>query len=736
MYELDEIKNSKGMHMAHLNIRSLSSKWENFKANFMNKNIHVLGLSETWLNDRLPNKMFDLSSDYLFYRNDRNWKENNSNVIKKGGGVGLYVNKNLHSSDINFKRFNCSNKYIECQWVSMKQNHNKLILIGNLYRPPQGDVDVFTQYIENVLDEIELDSIELFLMGDYNIDFLDKKDPKSKKLLDMIEPLGLRQLIKEPTRLTLDRNSCLDLFITNCDNICKVGVSTINISDHLPILLTRKRIKSLERKCNFTGRSYRNYEKDMFQQLVIDANWNAFDTSTTVAKKWKCLLDIIRGNIDRMCPLKVFKIKQEKEPWISNQLIELIKDKDYALKRAKNKKDPMLWAEAKRLRNHCTKRLREARAEYIKDNLDNNLGDQKKFWKNIQNIIPSSKKKKTGNFKLKDEITGLDIDENETAQYINEFFVNIGPNLAKKCDQQWRFNGNHCAQNIDNIVTNLDEIVKLCKEININKSSCVEQLSSEILRDAFLAVPEKLLELFNLSFELSEIPADWKIAKVTPLPKAGNSSSVGNLRPVSLLPLPSKIIEKIVHNRIYNHCENNNILDERQGGFRPSHSTCITTAHCINDIYKAMNNNKILIATYIDAMKAFDTVDHQILLQKAEYYGIKGDTLSWLRNYLTERYQCTISNNVISDTKLITCGVPQGSVCGPLLFLLYINDIAKVLDHCKVSLYADDTVIYVAHDNVNSALELLQGDLNNLSSWCTRNKLTINSRKTNIVFMV
>ena len=182
------------------------------------------------------------------------------------------------------------------------------------------------------------------------------------------------------------------------------------------------------------------------------------------------------------------------------------------------------------------------------------MGDQNKFWKNIQNVIPSSKKKNFGSFKLVDDNSGLDIEEEKTAQYINDFFVNIGPNLAKKCDRPWRFDGRSCAHNMDNIQTDIVEVTKLCSQIDINKSSCIEHLSSEILRDAFLAVPRKLVELFNLSFVTSEIPLDWKIAKVTPLPKAGNSSNVGNLRPVSLLPLLSKLIEKIVHNRIYTHC--------------------------------------------------------------------------------------------------------------------------------------------------------------------------------------
>ena len=274
------------------------------------------------------------------------------------------------------------------------------------------------------------------------------------------------------------------------------------------------------------------------------------------------------------------------------------------------------------------------------------------------------------------------------------------------------------------------EIIKLCKEININKSSCIDHLSSEILQDAFLIIPEKLTEVFNLSFGNAVIPKSWKLAKVTPLQKPGDKNNVGNLRPVSLLPLPSKLIEKIAHNRIYIHCENNNILDDRQGGFRPGHSTAQTTTLFLNDIYTAINNNETTIAIYIDAMKAFDTVNHQILLKKAEKYGITGKVLDWLGDYLNERYQCTIANNICSEQKLITCGVPQGSVCGPLLFLLYINDIACIMKNCKVSLYADDTVLYVTNEDINVAISDIQEDLNNLAAWCDRNKLTINSKKT------
>ena len=191
-----------------------------------------------------------------------------------------------------------------------------------------------------------------------------------------------------------------------------------------------------------------------------------------------------------------------------------------------------------------------------------------------------------------------------------------------------------------------------------------------------------------------------------------------------------------MHQRIYEFCEENNLLDIRQGGFRPNYSTISTTAFFLNDIYSAMNENKATIAVFIDAMKAFDTVNHDILLKKIHALGLRGNVGNWLKNYLTNRQQCTVANNFVSELKNITCGVPQGSVCGPLLFLLYINDLPKSLNYSKVSLYADDTVIYVTESDIKHAENLLQQDLNSLQTWCNMNKLTINCKKTNIVFMV
>ena len=170
------------MHIAHLNIRSIVNKWDVFKAQFMSSNLHVLGLSETWLHEKLPTNLFKLSNEYVLLRWDRTWSENNSLQAKKGGGLGTYIRKSLNYSENDNNNLNISSKDVEAQWISIQNTHLKTIIIGNLYRPPQGNITSFIEYLENSFDMFDLDKVELFLMGDFNIDDADKSNVDSKKL--------------------------------------------------------------------------------------------------------------------------------------------------------------------------------------------------------------------------------------------------------------------------------------------------------------------------------------------------------------------------------------------------------------------------------------------------------------------------------------------------------------------------------------------------------------------------
>ena len=222
------------------------------------------------------------------------------------------------------------------------------------------------------------------------------------------------------------------------------------------------------------------------------------------------------------------------------------------------------------------------------------------------------------------------------------------------------------------------------------------------------------------------------MANVIPLKKGGDPTDVNNLRPVSLLPLPGKLAERIMHSHLSKYIEENNFLNKNQGGFRKNHSVS-TTAKFVDDILVGLNNKQYTVATFIDLKKVFDTINHMILIKKLPHFGINDKIISWIKNYLKNRKQkCTV-NGRTSCEREITCGVPQGSILGPLLFLLFINDIDQNLIHSKVQLYADDTVLYACHDLEGFAHQWVVEDIGLLMRWCCNNRLTININKTKVM---
>ena len=242
---------------------------------------------------------------------------------------------------------------------------------------------------------------------------------------------------------------------------------------------------------------------------------------------------------------------------------------------------------------------------------------------------------------------------------------------------------------------------------------------------------EKLKYIYDQIVKTGIFPSDWKCATIIPLKKVPNTNSVNELRPISLLPLPSKIFEKIIHNRLIDHLETNDYLDPHQGGFRKNNSTINTTAKFTNDIFNAINTRDLTMATFVDMAKAFDTVNHKILLNRLELLGISGNVLKLLRNYLTDRKQSTMANGITSRLDNVTCGIPQGSTVGPLMYIIYMNDISTSLKNCKYQLYADDTVLYLSENClcINDATNRMCTDLGTFKKWCDKNKLTMNVKK-------
>ena len=242
--------------------------------------------------------------------------------------------------------------------------------------------------------------------------------------------------------------------------------------------------------------------------------------------------------------------------------------------------------------------------------------------------------------------------------------------------------------------------------------------------------------LINNYIESGIVPDNLKIAKIVPIFKAKETHLVKNYRPISLLPVISKILERVVHQNLFSFLNTNKILFPNQYGFRKNHSTTNAVMELVTNIIKAKDTTKSTLSVFLDLSKAFDTLNHAILLRKLEFYGIRGIALKWFCNYLTNRKQFVIYNNESSNTEVISCGVPQGSVLGPLLFLVYINDISNCLHYSKIILFADDATIYISSNNIDSLFYNLNADLADLADWFKANKLALNVNKSNYLLFL
>ena len=462
-------------------------------------------------------------------------------------------------------------------------------MIVNIYRPPQGKYKAFCSTITDSFFKANLkDNTEIYLLGDFNINFAEKKSLEFKELDFTMKALGLRQFVNEPTRSYFKngmlRESTLDLIFTNSEFIKSTKVLDMNISDHQAVMITRKKSYIKPTKIDFFGRSYKNYVKEDFQELVQNADWTGFFESQDPNYLWGIMSNIITTSIDGMCPMKNFRVNEFKEPWMTNEAIEAIRDKDRLLGRARRSRREADWLEAKRMRNEVGKNVRNLKADFLKQQQEAHKSNPKKFWSTVSSIIPK-KKSNPGEIWLKDKDNTSLIGSGKSASYFNEFFSQVGANLAKEFNGKWNYYGERVDEDIQQISTDREEVIKLCKEINMYKSSGIDELSSRICKDAFLAIPDQLTYLFNCSLSTAIFPDVWKKAKVVPLFKGGNREDVSNYRPVSLLPLPGKLLEKLVHKGINYFLEENEFLCEYQGGFRKGFSTVYTIADLTDDLW-------------------------------------------------------------------------------------------------------------------------------------------------------
>ena len=472
-----------------------------------------------------------------------------------------------------------------------------------------------------------------------------------------------------------------------------------------------------------------NGSKQKLNATSNDANALANDL------RWR-----LDGCVERHAPLKKLpdkEVKRRLNPWMTNKILKIMAVRDRLFARKKREPENLTVLNAyKRVRNKVSNEIKKAKNTHYKKYFVSHCNNIKKTWEGIRKIINPGKQVGYGISQL--NIKGKIIDDPKAiAAGINDFFVNVGPNTEKTVPKA----GNITPQKFlrdrnrhELIVTHIseDEVLKIIQSLPI-KSTGPASMPLKLLKLVANIVTVPLCHLINISFSTGVFPDAWKVAKVIALHKGGPSDNVNNYRPISLLSIFDKIIEKIMHKRLSEFLDKYDILFINQFGFRKKSSTIHALLDITERIRKTMDNGKYGCGVFIDLKKAFDTVNHDILLLKLEHYGVRGNILNWFRSYLTERKQYVYFNGASSETLPLSCGVPQGSVLGPLLFLVYINDLPNISDKLKFFLFADDTNLYYESDDLLELERTMNHELKKLSLWLNVNRLALNISKTNFI---
>ena len=383
-----------------------------------------------------------------------------------------------------------------------------------------------------------------------------------------------------------------------------------------------------------------------------------------------------------------------------------------------------------------TRELKRSKIEYHRKHFESLNSSIKKTWDAIRKIVNV---KKSTHFSISQlNINGkITDDPNEITNKINSYFVNVGPQTEKGVPKVPNISPNKFLKNrnqVNFIIAHISEedILKVITSLP-NKSTGPAGIPLKLLKVVADIIVVPLCIIINLSFSTGVFPDIWKVAKVIPLHKGGSTDELNNFRPISLLSIFDKIIEKLMHARLYLFLEENQILCKNQFGFKKKSNCAHSLIEITERIKESVDKGKFGCGIFIDLKKAFDTVNHNILLLKLEHYGIRGALLKWFESYLSNRKQYVFYNGVSSKVLPITCGVPQGSVLGPLLFLIYINDLPNISDKLQFFLFADDTNIYFDSFDLKSLEKTVNEELKKLCLWLNINRLALNVSKTNFV---
>ena len=746
---IDIIKQKQGiLKCLSLNIQSLNAKFDQLRIYLdylqeQNCKFDIICLQETWINENNCNvDMFQLDGYQLISQCCSSTSH---------GGLAIYISDKIRYNILAITASE-SNSW-EGMFLKLSLSNNKCITVGNVYRPPRyriEDYDTFLSEFENLLETF---SGEVIIGGDLNIDLLKiNEKPKINEYFETILANGYFPKITYPTRLTRNNGTLIDNFFCKISkNFSKTssGICTFKLSDHQPYFVCLDFLTVKQSKYKLVE-IYKNNETSHDNFCKYLDNANIAENLNNISDPNECyntLERILKIGIEKYMPkvtTKFNKHKHRKTPWITSGLVKSIKFRDKLyLKLKSTPSESSLYSQLKinlsTYNKILKKAIREAKQSYYYKQFNKYKNDMKNTWKTIKTIICNTNK----NTDMPNSfiIDGNKIDDKQTiADRFNSFFTNIGKDLATKITPpKNKLFQDFLKKPVKSVCnfhhTTEEDILKIINNLKPKTSKGHDSMSSVLLKHVKHQIVKPLSQIINKTIDTGIFPDKLKIARVLPIYKKDDKSKLENYRPISILPAISKVFEKVLSHQINQHFLNNKLYYSSQYGFRQSHSTELTVLEIVDRIAYQMDQDNVPLNIYIDLSKAFDTIDHKILLHKLQYYGLNQNSLSLIQNYLTNRQQYVDFQNINSSLLPISTGVPQGSILGPLLFIIYINDIAKASQIFNFISYADDTTLFVSLNYTNSNTyspntTTLNNEIVKVTEWLALNKLSLNTSKT------
>ena len=738
-FNLSLQNNSTHFSVIHMNARSLSKNFENIST-FLSTLCHrfsIIALSETWISNQ-PLIPFHLDG-YTFIHSDR--------LSGRGGGVAFFVKNNIDFSlrDIMPDRYEDST--FEFLFIDCSIGFNQKFTVGVVYRKPNSNIDLFLDNYNSLLDMACSSNRNIIVTGDFNINLLNSSenpiDNTAHTFLNINLSYGLKNLINIPTRVTSTSSTLIDHLFCNMSNTEFVsGTISTDISDHLPIFTLLKHVHCKSSKA--LPKYSRTITKENIESLkkeLCKVDWSVLYTTNDVEEMYEKFMSIFKPLYDRCLPLSLSKEYKPKirKPWITKKLFKNIKKKNKLYKKFIQDRSFLSERKFKSYRNKLNQKLKKAKKTFYSKQFNNLKNDPKGIWNKINELLNKSKSPLPSYFihnheKIQDEQT--------IANEFNSYFKSVPHSVLVNGPGHNPTSNVQCNDFTDYLkrpllksfffkpVTEV-ELVEICRSLKNTNSTGPDDISPIVIKQIIHVIVKPLVHICNVSFASGIFPSDLKIAKVIPVFKKGDQHLFQNYRPISLLPCFSKLIETCAAERLYSFLSNSHVLSNFQFGFRPKHCTTHAMLHLQDKVRLTIEKNKFCIGIFMDLSKAFDVVNHNILIFKLQYSGVRGTPLKWFQSYLSNRRQFTQCSNSSSDYVTISHGVPQGSILGPLLFLIYINDLILASNKFDFIMYADDTTLLYSQPELNGLEENLNSELQLISNWFKANKLVLNIQKTN-----